>query len=84
MVSGNLISTADGRPLKVFDGFSIPATLCGIEHQKDIAGKVPLVLAWSLVSLAGPHIQVAHKHKFFDHDRTLKHISVSNHSGETG
>jgi cytochrome b561 len=80
----HLISTADGRPLEVFDWFSIPATLCGIEHQEDIAGKVPLVLVWSLVSLVGLHARAARKHKFFDHDRTLKHICVSNHSGETG
>lgn len=74
MVSGYLISTADGRSLEVFDWFSIPATLSGIEHQEDIAGKVHSVLAWSLISLAGLHALAALKHHFFDRDRTLKRM----------
>lgn len=71
MVSGYLITTADGRPLEVFDWFSIPATLSGIEHQEDIAGKVHLYLAWGVIGLSGLHALAALKHHYFDHDRTL-------------
>ncbi|MES9939378.1 MAG: cytochrome b [Candidatus Thiodiazotropha sp. 6PLUC2] len=71
MVSGYLISTADGKPLEVFDWFVIPATISGLEHQEDIAGKVHLYLAWSVVVLSLLHALAAFKHHFFDHDQTL-------------
>ncbi|MEJ2466037.1 MAG: cytochrome b [Candidatus Thiodiazotropha sp.] len=65
MVSGYLISTADGRGLEVFDWFTIPATLSGIEHQEDIAGEVHLYLAWSVIGLAALHAMAALKHHGF-------------------
>ena len=71
MISGYLISTADGRPLEVFDWFAIPATISGIENQEDIAGKIHLYLAWGVVVLSGFHALAALKHHFWDHDRTL-------------
>ncbi|MCU7936826.1 MAG: cytochrome b [Candidatus Thiodiazotropha sp. (ex Dulcina madagascariensis)] len=74
MISGYLISTADGRPLEVFDWFAIPATISGIDNQEDIAGKVHLYLAWCVVVLSGLHAVAALKHHFLDHDRTLKRM----------
>ncbi|MCU7878382.1 MAG: cytochrome b [Candidatus Thiodiazotropha sp. (ex Lucinoma borealis)] len=74
MISGYLISTADGRPLEVFDWFSIPATISGIDGQEDIAGKVHLYLAWSIIVLSALHTLAALKHHFLDHDRTLKRM----------
>jgi cytochrome b561 len=71
MVSGYLISTADGRPVEVFGLFWVPATLTGLPNQEDLAGDVHFVLAVSLVSLAGMHALGALKHHFFDRDRTL-------------
>lgn len=71
MLSGYLISTADGRSLEVFDWFSIPASLSGLEHQEDIAGEVHEFLAWSLLFLVGIHALAALKHHFIDRDRTL-------------
>lgn len=71
MVSGYLISTADGRPLSVFDGFAIPAVVSGMERQEDVAGQVHLVLASSAVGLAVLHALAALKHRFIDKDRTL-------------
>lgn len=71
MLSGYLISTADGRPLEVFGLFSIPATVTGIDNLEDVAGRVHLLLASSLVGLALLHAVAALKHGFFDHDRTL-------------
>ncbi|MEJ2455221.1 MAG: cytochrome b [Candidatus Thiodiazotropha sp.] len=74
MLSGYLISTADGRPLEVFDWFAIPATLSGIEHQEDIAGEIHLYLAWSVIVLAALHALAALKHHFIDRDMTLKRM----------
>ena len=74
MLSGYLISTADGRGLEVFDWFTIPATLSGIDQQEDIAGKVHLWLAWSVIGLAAVHALGALKHHFIDRDATLKRM----------
>ncbi|MES9814885.1 MAG: cytochrome b [Candidatus Thiodiazotropha sp.] len=74
MISGYLITTADGRSLEVFDWFEIPATLSGIDGQEDIAGKIHLYLAWGIVLLSLLHTLAALKHHFFDHDRSLKRM----------
>lgn len=71
MLSGYLISTADGRPIEVFGLFSVPALLSHIPNQEDIAGKIHLILAVILVSLAGLHALAALKHHFIDRNRTL-------------
>jgi len=71
MVSGYLISTADGRSLEVFNLFAIPATISGIDNLEDIAGNVHLILTCSLMGLAMLHALAALKHHFFDKDRTL-------------
>ncbi len=74
MVSGYLISTAEGRGIEVFGWFELPATLYGIEGQEDIAGEIHLALAWGLVGLALLHGIAALKHHFIDRDRTLKRM----------
>ncbi len=71
MLSGYLISTADGRPIEVFGLFSVPATLTAIPDQEDVAGLVHEYLAWTLVIFAGIHALAALKHHFIDRDRTL-------------
>jgi cytochrome b561 len=72
MISGYLISTADGRPIQVFDLFAVPATLSDLPQQEDIAGAVHWYLALLLISLASLHALAALKHHFIDRDRTLK------------
>ena len=74
MLSGYLISTADNRPIEVFDWFSIPATITAIPNQEDIAGWVHLILASTVIGLALLHATAALKHHFFDRDRTLNRI----------
>lgn len=74
MVSGYLISTADGRAIEVFGWFSVPATLSGIDGQEDIAGLVHRWLAWGLIGLAVLHALAALKHHFIDRDATLKRM----------
>lgn len=71
MISGYLISTADGRGIEVFGLFSVPATLTGIPQQEDIAGAIHEYLAWGLVIFAGLHGLAAFKHHFIDRDSTL-------------
>ena len=71
MISGYLISTADGRGIEVFGLFSVPATLTGISQQEDIAGAIHEYLAWGLVIFAGLHGLAALKHHFIDRDSTL-------------
>ncbi|TVQ84995.1 MAG: cytochrome b [Chromatiaceae bacterium] len=74
MLSGYLISTADGRPIEVFGLFRVPATLSGLPNQADLAGRVHLWLAIGLVSLAGLHALAALKHQFIDRDGTLSRM----------
>ncbi|NIP72166.1 MAG: cytochrome b [Gammaproteobacteria bacterium] len=71
LVSGYLISTADGRPVEIFGLFQVPAALSGIDNQEDIAGTIHRLLAFVLVGLAAVHALAALKHHFIDRDRTL-------------
>jgi len=71
MLSGYLISTADGRPISVFGLFEVPAIITGLTNQADVAGKVHAVLAWTLITLAALHALAALKHHFVDEDSTL-------------
>jgi cytochrome b561 len=74
MLSGYLISTADGRPIHVFGLFDLPATLSGLPNQADLSGKVHAILAYLLIIVAGVHALAALKHHFIDRDRTLLRI----------
>ncbi|UTW06237.1 cytochrome b [Pseudomonas benzenivorans] len=71
MISGYLISTAEGRGIEVFGLFEVPATASSIPNQTDVAGLVHEYLAWALVVFAGIHALAALKHHFIDHDATL-------------
>lgn len=81
MISGYLISTADGRGISVFDWFEVPALITGIANQEDIAGTVHWYSALALVILAGGHALAALKHHFVNRDATLKRMLV-NSSGK--
>ncbi|GKW10520.1 MULTISPECIES: cytochrome b [Pectobacterium] len=74
LISGYLISTAEGHPISVFGWFSIPATISGLTDQADIAGDVHLYLAWAVVALSALHAFAALKHHFIDGDNTLKRM----------
>ncbi len=71
ILSGYMISTADGRAVDVFGLFSVPATISGLENQEDMAGDVHRALSYALVGIAGVHALAALKHHFIDGDRTL-------------
>lgn len=74
MITGYLISTADGRGIDVFELVTIPAMGIAIDNQEDIAGLVHKWLAYLLIGLALLHALAALKHHFIDKDNTLNRI----------
>lgn len=74
IVAGFLISSADGRPVAVFDWFSVPAPFDGFEQQESVAGDWHRWLAYVLIGLAALHALAALKHHFVDCDRTLRRM----------
>lgn len=74
LVSGYLISTAQGRGISVFGWFEIPAWITGLPEQADIAGAVHFFTAWAVVIVAGLHGLAAFKHHVMDRDDTLRRI----------
>lgn len=74
LISGYLISTADGQAISVFGWFDVPATLTGLPQQADTAGTIHLYLAWAVVVLSVLHALAALKHHFVDGDVTLKRM----------
>lgn len=71
LISGYLISTADGRPVSLFGLMEIPALISDIDGQEDAAGAIHLWLAWLLIGLVGLHAAGAVKHQLIDRDGTL-------------
>ena len=77
MVSGYLISTADGLAIQVFERFSIPALPWNIENQEDIAGEIHEVLAWLLITMSMVHSLAAIKHQLINKDSGLMRMLKS-------
>jgi cytochrome b561 len=74
VLSGYLISTADGSGIDVFDLFEVPATVTGIPQQEDIAGLIHEYLAYILIGLVLVHAAAALKHHYVDRDNSLRRI----------
>lgn len=74
MISGYLISTADGSSISVFGWFEVPSVTGQIKGMEDTAGAVHYWSTWALVVLAGIHALGALKHHFVDKDETLKRM----------
>jgi cytochrome b561 len=74
MVSGYLISTADGSSVNVFGWFDVPSITGRIKGMEDTAGVVHYWVTWSVVVLAGIHALGALKHHFIDRDNTLRRM----------
>ncbi|PFG51487.1 cytochrome b561 [Marinobacter sp. LV10R520-4] len=74
MVSGYLISTADGSSVSVFGWFDVPSITGRIKGMEDTAGVVHYWVTWSVVVLAGIHALGALKHHFIDRDNTLRRM----------
>jgi len=71
MVSGYLISTADGRAVLVFGWFEIPALITGINKQEELMGDIHEIMAWTLIATVAIHAAGALKHHIIDRDTTL-------------
>ncbi|SFM39261.1 cytochrome b [Marinobacter zhejiangensis] len=74
LVSGYLISTADGSSIMVFNWFEVPSVTGQVKQLEDVAGKVHYWCAWALVGLAGVHGLAAIKHHVIDRDETLRRM----------
>lgn len=74
VLSGYLISAEDGRPIPVFNWFSVPSVGEMFSDQADIAGILHEYLAYSVMALALLHALAALKHHFIDKDHTLKRM----------
>lgn len=70
MVSGYLMSTADGRPVEVFDWFSVPALIENKPMEKT-AGEVHEFLAHLTIFVVVLHAAASLKHHFIDRNRVL-------------
>jgi cytochrome b561 len=70
MVSGYLISTADGRPIEVFNWFSVPS-LFAKKGMEDTAGEVHEILAYVTMAVVVLHAAASLKHHFVDRSRVL-------------
>ncbi|WP_258405658.1 cytochrome b [Shewanella zhangzhouensis] len=73
VISGYLISTADGRALELFELVSIPS-LVSFPGQEDSAGQIHSVLAWLLIALVSAHALAAIKHHVINRNATLLRI----------
>ena len=82
LVSGYLISTADGRGVSVFGWFEVPATLPG-RHQEDVAGEIHEILADVVIAIAALHTAAALKHHFIDGGGSLRRMLPGRPSRET-
>ena len=74
LLSGYMISTADGRAIAVFNWFEIPALPAVIDQQEDVAGLVHYWVTTALIVLAGVHALAALKHHFINKDQTLSRM----------
>jgi cytochrome b561 len=74
VLSGYLISTADGSGIDVFNLFAVPATVTGIPQQEDFAGLIHEYLAYILIGLVLVHAAAALKHHFVDRDNSLRRM----------
>ena len=71
LLSGYLISTADGRAIEVFQLLTIPSAGALLNNQVDIAGFIHQYISYTMMVLVVIHALAALKHHFIDKDKTL-------------
>ena len=82
VVSGYLIPTAAGRPIDVFDWFSVPALISDLRNQEVHSGLVHRYASYVLVAVVLLHVTAALKHHFMDKDSTLERMLGINNKGD--
>lgn len=71
LVSGYLISTAEGRAIDVFGWFDVPALVSGLPDQASLAGVIHWYAALGLIVLAAGHALASFKHHLVDRNDVL-------------
>nr|WP_298414773.1 cytochrome b [uncultured Halomonas sp.] len=74
LISGYLISTANGSGISVFGWFTVPATVSGLPNQASIAGEVHWYSAWALMILSVGHALAAFKHLLIDRNDVMRRM----------
>ncbi|WP_447528562.1 cytochrome b [Vreelandella sp. TE19] len=80
MLSGYLISTANGRGVSVFGWFEVPAFLAGLPNQASLAGDIHWYSAVTLIVIAAGHALAALKHHWLGRHKTLVRMLNPAHS----
>lgn len=70
LISGYLISTADGRSIELVFGLEVPS-LIQAQGIESLSGKIHRILSYVTIGLVGLHTGAALKHHFVDRDPTL-------------
>lgn len=73
-VTGYLISTSAGKPVRIFDWFGIPALIEVDEELRELAISAHYYLAYATLFLVAGHAGAALKHHFVNRDDTLKRM----------
>lgn len=71
LISGYLISTAEGQGISVFGWFSVLPLVSGLPNQATIAGSIHWYASWALMVLVLGHTLAAFKHHLVDRQDTL-------------
>lgn len=84
LVSGYLISTAEGAGIDVFGVLEVPALISGLPDQASLAGTVHWYAALVLMALAAGHALAALKHHLVDRHDTLVRMIVPRSTANQG
>jgi cytochrome b561 len=71
LISGYLITTAEGQPASMFNLLKFPVLIELTAANVDLAGKLHEYFAWGIIALVVLHVSGALMHHFFMRDRTL-------------
>lgn len=74
LISGYLISTADGKGIEVLGMFTLPAVISDLPEQASRAGVVHWYSAVVLIILSAGHALAAFKHHYVDRQDTLRRM----------
>lgn len=74
VMTGYLITTADGRELDVLGLFVVPASITSFANQETTMGDWHRWLAYVLAGLVAMHVLAALKHHYINRDATLKRM----------
>lgn len=73
LVSGYVISTADGRSIDLGFGFTVPS-LFQMQGIESLSGRIHWMVSYAVMALVALHTIAALKHHFIDRDDTLKRM----------